>query len=74
MSTEIRNKLDYIVVCVSEFANRYQLPLKDAYFYLRQHMGIQFLQEFYDVEHTLSFDDVVDDLTRVCARNGGMLA
>lgn len=74
MSTETRKKLDYIVVCVSEFANRHRLSLRDAYFYLRQHTGIQFLQEFYDVEHTLSFEDVVDDLTKVCARNGGALA
>ena len=35
--------------------------------------GIDFLTEFYDVEHTLSFNDCVDDLTIVCQNNGGTL-
>ena len=28
---------------------------------------------FYDVEHTFSFEDVVDDLTAYCHRKGGAL-
>ena len=28
----------------------------------------------YDVEHLLSIEDAVDDLTVVCKKNGGMLA
>ena len=73
MSNEIRDQLNYIVACVSEFADRHGLTLPDAYLYLRKHTGIQFLQDFYDVEHTLSFEEAVDDLTKVCARNGGAL-
>lgn len=74
MPTETRNILDYIVVCVSEFASRHNLPQQEAYQYLRKHDGIRFLREFYDVEHTLSFEEAVDDLTIVCRRNGGALA
>ena len=74
MSAEARNILEYIVVCVSEFANRHGLAQDKAYQYLRQYKGIQFLQEFYDVEHTLSFDEAVDDLTAICRKNRGMLA
>lgn len=73
MPTETRNILDYIVVCVNEFASRHGLPRQEAYQYLRHHSGIQFLCDFYDVEHTLSFEEAVDDLTTVCRRNGGML-
>lgn len=73
MPLEMRNIIDYIVVCVSEFADRHSLSQKDAYFYLRKYAGIQFLKEFYDIEHTIPFADVVDDLTRICARNGGVL-
>lgn len=73
MPTETRNVLDYIVVCVNEFASRHGLLRQEAYQYLRQHNGIQFLRDFYDVEHTLSFDEAVEDLTTVCHRNGGML-
>lgn len=41
--------------------------------YIRRFKGIDFLTEFYDVEHTLSFNDCVDDLTIVCQNNGGTL-
>ena len=68
-----RQLLDYIVVCVSEFADRYGLHMKDAYAYLRRYKGIDFLHEFYDVEHTLSFDDVIDDLSEICRKNGGTI-
>ena len=74
MLTETRNVVDYIVVCVNEFARRYGLSRQEASQYLRRHNGIQFLRDFYDVEHTLSFDEAVEDLTTVCRRNGGTLA
>lgn len=71
MEKEEINILDYIVVCISEFASRHEMHMRDAYLYLSRNKGIEFLKEFYDVEHTLSFDDVLDDLTVVCRKNGG---
>lgn len=73
MAKEEVNLLNYIVVCISEFASRYKMHMKDAYIYLSRNKGIEFLMEFYDVEHTLSFDDVLDDLAVVCRKNGGTL-
>ena len=35
--------------------------------------GIDFVNRFYNVEHTLSFEDVVEDLTAYCHRKGGAL-
>jgi hypothetical protein len=72
MAKEEINILDYIVVCISEFASRYQTGLKEAYIYLNRYKGLEFLKEFYDVEHTLSFDDTIDDLTAICRKNGGV--
>lgn len=71
MAKEELNILNYLVVCISEFASRYNMHMRDAYIYLNQNKGLKFLKEFYDVEHTLSFDDVLDDLTTVCRKNGG---
>lgn len=71
MTKEDVNILEYIVVCISEFANRYEMHMRDAYIYLSRYKGIEFLKEFYDVEHTLSFDDVLDDLNVICRKNGG---
>lgn len=66
--------LDYIVVCISEFADRHGMNMRDAYVYLTDYKGIDFLKEFYDVEHTLSFDDAMSDVAAVCRKNGGVLA
>lgn len=71
MIKEDINILNYIVVCISEFASRYEIHMRDAYIYLKQYKGIEFLKEFYDVEHTLSFEDVLDDLAVICRKNGG---
>ena len=68
-----RKILEYLVACVSEFAERYDMILKDAYAYLRKYKGIDFLIEFYDVEHTLSFEEAVEDLTTICKKNGGAI-
>lgn len=65
------NILEYIVVCISEFASHYGMHMKDAYIYLSKYKGIEFLKEFYDVEHTLSFEDVLDDVAAICKKNGG---
>ena len=43
--------------------------MRDAYLYLSKYKGIDFLLEFYDVEHTLSFEDTIDDLTAICQKN-----
>lgn len=69
--TELKKKINYTVVCVNEFAERYKISERDAFFYLLDHQGIEFLKEYYDIEHTLSIEDVVDDLTLVCRNNGG---
>ena len=74
MSPAEKNMLDYIVVCVSEFASHYGMHMKDAYLYLRKYKGIDFLMQYYDAEHTLSFEDAVEDLTAICKRNGGNVA
>lgn len=63
--------IDYVMTAIIEFAKRYGLTIREASNYLNRFKGIDFLTEFYDVEHTLSFADCVDDLTVVCQNNGG---
>lgn len=73
MGIEEIHMLDYIVVCISEFANKYKMHMRDAYIYLDAYKGIDFLKEFYDVEHTLSFEDAIDDVVAICNKNGGKI-
>ncbi len=63
--------IDYVMTAIIEFAKKYGLTIREASNYLNRFKGIDFLTEFYDVEHTLSFNDCVDDLTVVCQNNGG---
>ena len=73
MKVRIEDKIAYIIAVVNEFAARFSLNPQQAYRYLNRFKGIDFLDEFYNVEHTLSFDDVVDDLAILCRKNGGAL-
>lgn len=66
--------IDYVMTAIIEFGRRHKLSIREASNYLNRFKGIDFLTEFYDVEHTLSFNDCVDDLTVVCRNNGGALA
>lgn len=74
MSKEIQNRINYTVMCISEFSQKYSLHPQKGYLYLKTYGGIAFLKDCYDAEHLLSIDDAVNDLTIVCQRNGGKIA
>lgn len=67
------NVIEYVVACVSEFADRFKLTTAQAYAYLRRFKAIDFLVDCYDAEHTLSIDDAVEDMKNVCLNNGGRI-
>lgn len=73
MSKDELNMIDYMVVCVSEFADRLELNYKDAFNYLNKYKAIQFIKENYEVEHTLSIDEAIDDMVMVARNNGGVI-
>ena len=74
MSKTLKDRLDYLIALVSEFAATHHLSLQQAYLYLQQYKGLDFADEFYDVEHTQSFDHTVEDITIYCKRMGGSIA
>lgn len=74
MSREIQNRINYTVMCISEFSQKYSLHPQKGYIYLKTFGGIDFLKDCYDAEHLLSIDDAISDLTLVCQRNGGKIA
>lgn len=63
-----------MVACVNEFADRYKINGRDAFNYLNKHKAINFLIDNYEIEHTLSIEDAIDDITIVARNNGGTLA
>ena len=72
-NVKLRNRMEYFVACVSEFAQAYGLSHPDAFDYLDRHQGMAFLVKCYEAEHTVSLADAVDDLGKVCRRHGGRL-
>lgn len=74
MSREKQKIIDYMVVCINEFAERFNLNYREAFNYLKSHKALQFLRENYEIEHTLGIEDAVDDLYRIAQNNGGRLA
>ena len=71
--SEQKRKIGFTVACVNEFANKHNLSAKEAFQYLFQFKGIAFIKENYDVEHTLDFETVLEDLAILCKKNGGTL-
>ena len=69
----VNNKISYAVACISNFANAHNLSKKEAFFYLYDNKAIDFLKEHYDIEHTLSLEDAVDDMAEICRQNGGTI-
>lgn len=67
-------KIPYLNAVIRTFGDRFNLTVQQSFCYLYNFKGIRFLLEYYDVEHTLSIDDTVDVLIKVCQKNGGELA
>lgn len=71
--SEQRKKINFTVVCVSEFAKKNNISIREAFRYLFHFEGISFIKENYDIEHTLDFETVLEDLKLLCRKNGGAL-
>ena len=71
--SEQKRKIGLTVACVNELANKHNLSAKEAFQYLFQFKGIAFIKENYDVEHTLDFETILEDLEILCKKNGGTL-
>lgn len=67
------NIINYMVVCINEFASKLNLSSKDAFQYLNKYNGINFLKENYEIEHTPSIEDAINDIVIVCKNHGGYL-
>ncbi len=72
-SSKTKNRIEYFVACVAEFARAFGLDDPKSFDYLDRYHGLDFLMKCYEAEHTVSFADAVDDLQKVCRRNGGRL-
>ena len=68
-----QNQIEYLIVCIAAFAKRFNLSQSQAYSYLKRFTGIDFLIDCYDIEHTLSIENAVEDLQQLCYNHGGKI-
>lgn len=74
MSETTKNKISYITLFVMMFGKRHGLTESQAFRYLNFYKGIHLLGKCYGAMHTLDFDDMMDEVTEYCKKNGGQLA
>ena len=70
---DLKNRIDFLVACISEFGKKFSLSNTQAFAYLRRFTGIDFLLDCYEAEHTLSIENVVSDLQLYCFNRGGLI-
>ncbi len=68
-----KDKIEYIVTFISEFSKRHNRNETEAYRYLKSYDVISLIDRCYEVMHTQSFPDMVNDMTAYCHRKGGAL-
>lgn len=68
-----KDKIEYIVIFISEFSKKHHITGGQAYRYLKKFGGVRMLYEFYDVMHTQSLENMLTDITTFCHRKGGTL-
>ena len=68
-----KDKIEFMVALVSDFAKKYSLSTIQAFNYLDRFNAIALLLQHYNIAHTLAFTEIVDDLSLYCKNHGGDL-
>ena len=73
MEYDIKDKIEWTVIFVSEFGRKYGMSMRQAFNYLSRFKAIDFIDRHYGYVHTQSFTSMVDDMADYCQRHGGSL-
>lgn len=68
-----KDKIEFTVSLVSDFAKKHSLTTTQAFKYLDRFNAIAMIEQHYGIMHTLPFADVIDDLALYCKNQGGTL-
>lgn len=69
----VKDKIEYVVSLVNDFAKKYSLSTTQAFNYLDRFNAIELLEQHYNIAHTLAFSEVIDALSSYCKDHGGNL-
>jgi len=71
LSKETRDEISFLSFIIPEFAAAYKMNVQDAYRYLKQYGGLDYLREHWWALHTDNPFWAVRDLFEICRQNGG---
>jgi hypothetical protein len=67
------DKLEWLMIFIYEFGQKYHLSRLQAFRYLKRYHAIAFIDQHYGFIHTQSFEDMIEDISVYCRKNGGAL-
>lgn len=63
----------FIISVIYHYSKIKGIPFGNAYKYLKTFKGLDYLNQYIDIERTLNFEDIAQNLSAVCNNNGGAL-
>jgi hypothetical protein len=69
----VKDKIEYTIALVKEFGKKRNLSEVESFNYLDRFKGIDFIDRHYGIAHTLSFEEMVDNIGAFCRKSGGKL-
>ena len=66
-------KIENIVLSINTFSRKNDIPSGEAFKYLETRGGLSYLDEGYEDSRCFSLEAIVEDVERICRRNGGTL-
>ena len=73
MQRAVIDKIEYLILLVSEFASHNNVSEVQAYHYLSQYGALALCDKHYNIMHTLSVEENMQTLQSYCRRKGGTL-
>ena len=73
LDKETSDKISFVSFIIPEFASGYKMEIQDAYFYLKEYGGMDFLNKNWWALHTDNPYWAIKDMAYVCRNNGGWL-
>ncbi|MCL2101075.1 MAG: DUF3791 domain-containing protein [Fibromonadales bacterium] len=73
LSEKAKNRIAYINWIIIGFARGFKRPIPEAYRYLKEFGGVDFLFKHYEYEHTQNEIHTHAALLEICRNNGGWL-
>lgn len=67
------NFTSFITSVLYHFSKIKGITIERAFRYLKTFKGFDYLSQFMEIERTLSYEEITDNLSLVCSRNGGTL-